>query len=196
MNICFLGGSFDPPHLGHLAIAKECLKKFDKFIFLPSKQSPHKPASPFFDSKHRLKMLEIITSDLENIEIEQFEIKSSSKVSFTIDSVEYLTKKYHKCNLYMIVGSDLVNNLSNWKDWNKIKEKVNVICFKRLGYENNIVKRDNVIYLESVKVNVSSSLIKKEMLSNSSYSFTNFSNMISKEIYDYILLNNLYRISE
>ena len=33
MNICFLGGSFDPPHLGHLAIAKECLKKFDKFIF-------------------------------------------------------------------------------------------------------------------------------------------------------------------
>ena len=48
MNICFLGGSFDPPHLGHLAIAKECLKKFDKFIFLPSKQSPHKSNSPFF----------------------------------------------------------------------------------------------------------------------------------------------------
>ena len=119
----------DPPHLGHLAIAKECLKKFDKFIFLPSKQSPHKSNSPFFDSKHRLKMLEIISSDLENIEIEQFEIKSSSKVSFTIDSVEYLTKKYHKCNLYMIVV-DLINNPSNWKDWNKIKEKLMLFALK------------------------------------------------------------------
>ena len=91
----------------------------------------------------------------------------------------------------MIVGSDLINNLNQWKDWNKIKEKVNVICFKRLGYDNNILKRNNIVYLESVKINVSSSLIKKEMLSNNSYSFANFSNMISKEIYDYILDNEL-----
>ena len=196
MNICFLGGSFDPPHLGHLAIAKECLKKFDKFIFLPTKQSPHKSASPFFDSNHRLKMLEIITSDFENINVEQFEIASDSKISYTIDSIRYLTKKYHKCNLHMIVGSDLINSLDQWKDWNKIKEKVKVICFKRLGYDNNILKRNNIVYLESVKINVSSSLIKKEMLSNNSYSFANFSNMISKEIYDYILDNDLCRISE
>tara|TARA_Y100000768_G_scaffold286292_1_gene220618 strand:- start:891 stop:1481 length:591 start_codon:yes stop_codon:yes gene_type:complete len=196
MNICFLGGSFDPPHLGHLAIAKECLKKFDKFIFLPSRQSPHKSNPPFFESKHRLKMLEIFTSNYENINIEEFEITSDSKISYTIDSVRYLTNKYLKCNLHMVVGSDLINNLDQWKDWNKIKEKVRVICVKRLGYENIKLSRNNIVYLESVKINVSSSLIKKEMLSNNSHSFANFSNMISKEIYDYILDNNLCRISE
>ena len=52
----------------------------------------------------------------------------------------------------MIVGSDLINNLDQWKDWNKIEEKVNVVCFKRLGYDNNILKRDNIIYLKVLKL--------------------------------------------
>ena len=47
MKICFLGGTFDPPHMGHLKIALECLKQCQKFIFIPSKQSPHKKNPPF-----------------------------------------------------------------------------------------------------------------------------------------------------
>ena len=90
MNICFLGGSFDPPHLGHLAIAIECLEKYNKFIFVPSKQSPHKSYPTYFDSKHRLKMLNILSSNYENIEVEPFELESTSQISYTIDTIRYL----------------------------------------------------------------------------------------------------------
>ena len=54
MKIFFLGGSFDPPHIGHLEIAKSCLKYCNKFLFIPSKQVPHKKESPYFSSKDRV----------------------------------------------------------------------------------------------------------------------------------------------
>ena len=58
MKIYFLGGTFDPPHLGHLNIAKACLKHCHKFIFIPSKQNPYKD-KPYFSSEDRLNMLKI-----------------------------------------------------------------------------------------------------------------------------------------
>ena len=76
MKICFLGGAFDPPHVGHLKIALECLKQCDKFIFIPSKQSPHKINRPYFSSSHRLAMLNMLASNYDNITVDPFEINS------------------------------------------------------------------------------------------------------------------------
>ena len=58
MKIFFLGGSFDPPHIAHLKIAKSCLKYCDKFLFIPSKKVPHKQENPYFSSKDRVRMLD------------------------------------------------------------------------------------------------------------------------------------------
>ena len=61
MKIYFLGGTFDPPHLGHLGVSKICLKHCDKFVFMPSKQNPFKDDS-YFSCLDRVKMLEIMVS--------------------------------------------------------------------------------------------------------------------------------------
>ena len=68
MKIILFGGSFDPPHLGHKKIIKECLKyKFDKFILMPSYKSPLKTTSTLSSKNHRLEMLSLLINDLENI---------------------------------------------------------------------------------------------------------------------------------
>ena len=74
MKLFFLGGTFDPPHIGHLEIAKTCLKYCDKFIFIPSKQAPHKMEKPYFSNKQRLDMLTLIIKGHENVEIDSFEL--------------------------------------------------------------------------------------------------------------------------
>ena len=191
MKICFLGGTFDPPHIGHLRIALECLKQCQKFIFFPSKQSPHKPNLPYFSHNHRLNMLNMLVSNYDNIQVDSFEINSDNEISYTIDTIRYLMRKYKKASLYMVVGSDLIDSIDSWKEWPEIKKKVNIICFRRSGYEDISFKDKEILFLDSISLSVSSSFIKKEMLSNSSYSFANFSNMISKDIYDYIYDNKL-----
>ena len=60
MKVYFLGGTFDPPHIAHLNIDLESLKQCQKFIFIPSKQSPHKEEKPYFEAAHRLEMLKIL----------------------------------------------------------------------------------------------------------------------------------------
>ena len=191
MKICFLGGSFDPPHLGHLEIAKGCLKQFQKFIFIPSNHSPNKQKPPYFSSKHRLKMLEILIQDYKDIQIDRFEIDSKNKISYTIDTIKYLRNKYKNIPLYMVIGSDLINDIESWKEWSQIKEKVRVICFKRSGYNNITFDDNNILLLNSVNLSISSSSIKSELFSDRSNNFSNFSSMISKPIYDYIYDNKL-----
>jgi len=195
MKICFLGGTFDPPHIGHLKIALECLKQCDKFIFIPSKQSPHKISQPYFSSHHRLAMLNMLASNYDNIAVDPFEINSIDEISYTINTVRYLTEKYNNEDICMVVGSDLISNIESWKKWNEINDKVSVICFSRIGYEDVSFKDKKFIFLDSVNLDVSSSFIKKEMISNNSYSFANFSSMISKEVYNYICDNKLHRKS-
>ena len=94
MKIFFLGGTFDPPHLGHLGISEICLGYCDKFIFIPSKQSPHKQ-KPYFSCSDRVKMLEIMVSKIKNVEIDLFEINSKDNINYSIDTIKYLKKKFN-----------------------------------------------------------------------------------------------------
>jgi len=194
MKIYFLGGTFDPPHIAHLNIALESLKQCQKFIFIPSKQSPHKKKRPYFKAIHRLKMLEILISEYQNIEIDDFEINSTNKISYTIDTIRYLIKKYSDASLYMVVGSDLISDIKSWKEWDEIQKKVKIICFERVGYENINVNGIDVSFLDTVNLNVSSSSIKREIFLNKSSNCDNFSDMISENIYNYIYRNKLNMI--
>ena len=139
MKIFFLGGTFDPPHLGHLRVAQECLENrhCDRFIFIPSKQNPFKN-KPFFSCENRYGMLKAMTSKMsKKIIVDSFELESKSNVSYSIDTIKYLTKKYQSCSLYMVIGQDILKNLNDWKDWSMIQEMVKIVCVSRPGYDYN-----------------------------------------------------------
>ena len=107
MNIFFFGGTFDPPHKGHKLIYKHCMKICDKFIFVPTLQSPDKKA-PITNKDIRINMLELLIDkeDKKKVLIDNFEINSKSIPNYTIDTINYLQNKFEKAIIHMVIGGD------------------------------------------------------------------------------------------
>lgn len=184
MKIYFFGGTFDPPHKGHMLIYQHCLNLCDKFIFMPANVSPGKN-KPFANNQQRLDMLQILINKSENnlkTLIDDYEI-SKSEISYTIDTIFYLKNKYPKCNLNMVIGYDQYKNINKWKNYINILNNVNVVCFNR----NSINSKENII---DFKCDISSSQIRSSIKSNK---IDNLDKYLDNDVLNYIIKNNMYK---
>ena len=187
MNLYFLGGSFDPPHLGHLKIAEFCLKKGDLFLFIPTKNSPYKLNQKITSANHRLNMLNLMTTKMDKIKVDPFEIDNDD-ISYTYKTIEYLLAKYNSYELIMVIGYDHLNTLSRWKNIDYIKNNCKIMCFNRdssiLDYVSNIE------IIKDFQISISSTLIREKIKSNN---LINMKSLLSKIVIEYIIENNLYK---
>tara|TARA_B100001750_G_C15259372_1_gene471876 strand:- start:153 stop:713 length:561 start_codon:yes stop_codon:yes gene_type:complete len=184
MRIFFLGGTFDPPHLGHMKIVECCIDKCDKFILIPAKKSPHKKNNPIANSIHRINMLNLIFKKNKKVFIDDFEVKSEV-INYTYITIQYLKNKYKNAILTMIVGYDQLLNLNNWKNSSEILKSVNILGFNRnLGKNKKKLNLDNIQFINNFRVNISSSIIREKI--NISEQF------LDKKILRYIEENELY----
>ncbi len=168
MKIGIFGGTFNPVHNGHLQIAREFKNKFalDKVLFIPNYISPFKTGlDEVAPAQHRLKMLELALEGEPDFEIDDFEIKRD-KVSYTIDTVEYLKSKYPDANLLLLIGADQAAGFEKWKDYDKILQKVLVVVAARNsdGSTQEISKSlRNSAFLNNDLIDVSSSQIRERI---------------------------------
>ena len=133
MNIALLGGSFDPPHLGHILIARQVIEKIgvDEVWLLPlygtTAHAPifHKHLSPVSD---RLAMVNMLAN--HHIKISDFELKHN-KQSITIVTLELLEKQYPEHTFYWITGSDKLETFQQYDRWQDIIHNHNLIIFPR-----------------------------------------------------------------
>ena len=135
LKIAVLGGSFNPIHIGHLALADEvCISlHYDKVIFVPSLNSPHKEMNCALPAKERLKMVKLACKNDRRFIVEDCEILRGG-VSYTYQTLEFLEKKYKNVlseKLGLILGSDLFSGFHLWKNAEEISEKANLILAKR-----------------------------------------------------------------
>jgi len=139
MDIGIFGGSFNPIHIGHLIAAEEVLhqRKLSRMIFIPTGISPHKESGDLIDSFHRYQMVKKAISDNGHFEVSDIEIKRSGK-SYTIDTIRAL-KELHgeEHNLYLIMGTDMMNEISTWKDVRLLSEMCCFIVVNRPVYAVN-----------------------------------------------------------
>lgn len=143
-NLILFGGSFDPVHNGHLRMANAAsfLLNAD-VVFVPSKSPRWK--NPEAGVNHRLKMLALAIrqNGTSGTTISDFEIRSSSEVNYTIDTVRYFVKKYANKRIYLLIGADQVNQFHQWKEPEEISKMVQVVYIPRPDVkadENNIKK--------------------------------------------------------
>ena len=113
-----LGGSFDPPHKGHLIISKISLKKLriKKVYWILTKKNPFKKKS-FYSLKERLLRCKKLIKKSKNIEVIYLDDKIKS--SRTISVLNYFKRYKNKKNLHLIIGSDNLINFHKWKSWKK-----------------------------------------------------------------------------
>ena len=130
-KIGLLGGSFDPPHSGHLNISKVTEKKFgfDKIIWLVNHKNPIKKFKPEPIEK-RISLIKKIIKN-ENIIVSDIEVKLDT--SFTKDLLKKLITVHPHVNFVWIMGSDNFCNLHFWKDWLWIIENIPIIVVSRPG---------------------------------------------------------------
>lgn len=165
-SVALFGGTFNPIHYGHLAIAEEIRTKFnlDKIIFIPTYQPPHKDPADLADSKHRFVMAQLATVSNPCFEVSGVEMERGGK-SYTIDSVKHFQQVYgEKVQLYFIVGADMLMEISTWKNIEELLKLCRFIAVSRPGYD--VQKIFNQYFLSSENYSIASDLLENIMIEN------------------------------
>lgn len=139
MKIAILGGSFDPPHIGHKIIAKQMRKdyKFDQVWLLPC--CLHAFSKPLTAPTHRLNMAKMLKE--KNIKVSDYEIKRGG-ISLSIETLIELSKIYPKHKFSWIIGSDQVKDFPKWEGWEEIINVYGLIIAKRIpNISSTIIRR-------------------------------------------------------
>ena len=166
-KIGVLGGSFDPAHIGHLAISSVAIKKLKLkyIIWAITKKNPFKKISKTNIST-RLEYCKKIIGKKKFIKVKFYEKEIRSNK--TVDLIKHITKN-NKNELYFLMGADNLINFHKWYKWKTISQKCNIVVFDRQGFKKKSLnsraykslKKKNLRFIEFDKVNISSSQLRK-----------------------------------
>ncbi len=167
-KIGVFGGSFDPPHYGHLKISKIALKKLKlkKLLWCITKKNPFKKKT-YFSLAQRLIMCEKLVKKNKKIKVQYFENKIKS--SATIDLIKYLKKKYSNTEFFLIIGSDNLIDLNKWKNWKRLVKLTKIVVFPRKDYDQKAKKSDifqkmkEIIFINNKHINISSTELRNKL---------------------------------
>lgn len=192
MKIAILGGSFDPPHLGHLILADTVLKElnYDKVIFIPSKIPPHKNISGEVSNEDRLNMVKLSIEEDERFLFDDYELKSEG-ISYSIKTLNHIYKNYNiDGKIALIIGADLIKDFHKWKEPEKLSSLANIVAVNR-GYNRNLFKENiekyNIKIIIAPRIDISSTLIRERIKKNKAFKY-----FLKDKVYDYIISNKLY----
>tara|TARA_B100000959_G_C14679091_1_gene499817 strand:+ start:114 stop:653 length:540 start_codon:yes stop_codon:yes gene_type:complete len=168
IKIGVFGGTFDPPHKGHLYIAKKVLKilKLKKIIWVVTKQNPFKK-KPFLNTQERINLSKKITKKEKKIFVKYFDKKINSVNTFRL--LKYIKKKNPNKKLFFLIGADNLVKFHKWNNWYKIPKLAKIVVYPRKNFSvkslnfitSSKLSKKDIIYINSKKINISSSFIRK-----------------------------------
>ena len=165
-SIAIFGGTFNPIHYGHLAIAEEVRGKFnlDKIIFVPTFISPHKEAAELVDARQRTIMTYLATVSNPCFEVSTVEVDRGGK-SYTIDTIKHFKQIYgEKDQLYFILGADMLMEVASWKNVEELLKLCRFIAVPRPGYD--IQKIFDQYFLASSNFTMAADLLENIIIEN------------------------------
>ena len=184
-KIAILGGTFNPPHLGHLIIASEVQSQlnFDEVWFMPNQEPPHKESTIGVSSAQRLEMVQRAIADNPLFKIQKIELERTGR-SYTFDTMKILSEKYD-ADFYFIIGADMIEYLPKWY---KIEELVKLVTFigvNRPDYDQQSTYP--IILLDVPNIEISSCKIRKKVKMGKSIRY-----FVPNSVMEYIEENGLY----
>lgn len=160
MKIGVFGGTFNPPHNGHVRLAKAAADelKLDKLLVIPSCIPPHKIAAKLADGQERLEMCRLAFGCDPRFEVSPMELERGSR-SYTVETLRELKALYPDSELYFIVGSDMLESFDKWYLWQEILS-LSVLCAasREEGYSpdlsrfGKLAERIKIITLDPLEV--------------------------------------------
>ena len=191
MKICLFGGTFDPPHIGHLLISQTIceVEEFDKILFIPAYNPPHKKDISPID--HRVEMVKLSISGNPKFEFSDIEIKREG-ISYTIDTIRELKKEMNltRENTYYLMGSDSLLEFHNWREPEAILNECQVIVAIRPGFRPSDIQHwilHRIQFANIPRYEIASTTIRARWIENMTIRY-----MVTLPVWDYIHENKLY----
>ncbi len=191
MNIGIFGGTFNPPHRGHLIIAESVRQSLslDKIIFMPAFISPLKQKGESDLAIHRMTMTMLAISDNPAFECSDFEINKKN-VSYTIETIEKLKKENPKDSMFLLIGADNYRTFHLWKRHESILKLSTLVVMNRPGFAvqaNEQIGSLNTLFVEVPNIDISSTGIRTLVEQKKSIRY-----LVTKNVAEYIRANGLY----
>ena len=193
-RIGIYGGSFNPPHVGHIGAAQAAIAelRLDRMLLMPAFQSPDKQ-KPEIDPAHRLQMLRLAAEP--GMEVSDLEI-SRGGISYTVQTLEQLHKDHPNAELVLCMGSDMFLNLQKWKDPQRIMELAEIAVFQRgdKGEKVGIDRQKQLLKSNGAKITAVSNPVVTVASSNLRrlLAFDCGEDFLPPDVYAYIQDNGLY----
>ena len=132
MRIGILGGSFNPPHFGHLRLAEAALAsgRVDGILFVPAAEPPHKKTPVEADAATRLDMTRLLAADDPRLAVDGLELERTGP-SFTIDTVHELLERNPANSYRLVIGSDMARMFAKWRDYRELLRLVPPLVAER-----------------------------------------------------------------
>ncbi|MFX3624467.1 MAG: nicotinate-nucleotide adenylyltransferase [Ectobacillus sp.] len=185
-KIGILGGTFDPPHNGHLLIANEVYYalQLDEVWFMPNQIPPHKMGKDVASARQRTEMLQLAIRKKPHFSLCLIELEREGP-SYTYDTMLQLKKRHLEAAFYFIIGGDMVEYLPKWHNIDKLLQLVKFVGVARPGY--TLSTPYEIITLEIPEFAVSSSLIRERFRTKQTVDY-----LLPDEVKKYVERNGLY----
>ena len=191
------GGTFNPPHLGHIALLENCVQaiKPDETRILPLGIPPHKEANPT-SVEHRIAMCQVFCKVLPNCIIDARETERHGK-SYTADTVKELREEYPNTEFYLCIGSDMFLSFETWYNYKYLLKETKLVVHLRDGNDLEKVQKQQekflnigveIVLLQDSFIAIASSEIREMHKRGES-----LKPLLPQQVYNYIVEHNLYR---
>jgi len=192
MKIGIFGGTFDPPHIGHLILAEFVREQveLDCVWLAPTLDPPHKLEREKTPASQRYEMVKLACDDDPFILPSDIDLVHNRKPSYTIDLLDEISQENPHDEFILIIGADSVIEFTTWHRWREILSKYRVVAVRRpyadiADAHPDVI--DSVEILESPLLELSSSDIRRRIREGHSVRY-----MMTKKAFDFIMKNNLY----
>lgn len=186
-RIGILGGTFNPPHLGHLLMAEQVGKQLDldEVWFMPTSKPPHAPGKKTIAAQHRMEMVQLAIQDNPLFKLQPYEVFKGG-VNYTVDTMRHFVNEFPQSDFYFIIGGDSVRDLPTWKNIDELSHLIQFVGIRRPGTED-IVSEYPVIWVDSPLVELSSTEIRLRVYLEQSIRY-----QVPEAVEDYIYQHKLY----
>ncbi len=193
-----LGGTFDPPHKGHLLIAQEALTQLglSQVLFAPTHQPPHKPQNHITPIEHRVEMVRLAIAPFPRFALSRVDVDRPGP-TYTVDTVHLLNQQFaNQVELYFIMGMDSLANLITWFAPGALIRECKLAVFKRPGFEANLATlekqvpgiTERVVLLNSSALDIAASDLQARVSAGDSIAA-----FVPEMVEAYIKAHGLYR---
>ena len=172
MRIGILGGTFNPPHLGHLICAQEAYLQLelDRVTLIPARIPPHKPVDDEPGPQHRLELCRVAVGDDERFDVSGVEIERDGP-SYTVDTLELLHSRSPESELYLIVGGDIAAGLPKWREPERVLSLATLAVAGRRGTSraevdgalHTLAGADRTQFFQMPTIGVSSTVLRRRV---------------------------------